>query len=264
MKALASRVALVTGGTSGIGRAAVVAFARSGARVVFAGRDAGRGADVCREVATLGGEAHFVPTDIARADQVERLVDSVVRRFGRLDCAFNNAASIDIGTFKRIGELTEEEFDGHMNVNLKSVWRAMKLEIAQMLKQDGKGAIVNTSSVNGLGGSPGNALYAAAKAGVIALSKSAAQEYGSHGIRVNALVAGGFRTPMLQKAVARAGGIDQDFARAEADFARVVPLGRIGQPEEAAEVAVWLCSDAASYVTGHSLIVDGGLSAAFR
>ena len=269
MKALASRVALVTGGTSGIGRAAVVAFARSGARVVFAGRDAGRGADVCREVAGLGGEAHFVQTDIARADQVERLVDSVVRRFGRLDCAFNNAASIDIGTFKRIGELTEEEFDGHMNVNLKSVWRTMKLEIAQMLKQGGKGAIVNTSSVNGLGGSPGNALYAAAKAGVIALSKSAAQEYGPHGIRVNALVAGGFRTPMLEKAVARAGGIDgvapeADFARAEADFARIVPIGRIGQPEEAAEVAVWLCSDAASYVTGHSLIVDGGLSAAFR
>lgn len=169
-----------------------------------------------------GGEAHFVQADVSRADDVEQLVAHTVLRYGRLDAAFNNAATED-GAFALTADFTEEQFERSISVNLKSVWLCMKQEIRQMLAQEGAGgAIVNTSSVNGLGGASGGSLYSAAKAGVLALTKSAAQEYAARGIRV------------------------------------------IGQPEEAAAAVVWLCSDAASYVTGHSMIVDGGMTASTR
>jgi NAD(P)-dependent dehydrogenase (short-subunit alcohol dehydrogenase family) len=255
-------VAIVTGGSSGIGRATALAFAREGARVVIASRGAERGEAVKRELEALGAEAEFVPTDVSRADQVERLLGRTIERFGRLDHAFNNAAVIDVGVFKPCAEFSEDEFDRHLALNLKSVWLCMKYEIAQMRQQGTRGAIVNTSSINGLGGVAQNALYATAKAGVLALTKSAAQEYATQGIRINALVAGGFQTPMLEGVFARVSPADPSGA--EAGFRQMVPLGRIGRPEEAADAVLWLCSGQASYVTGHSLIVDGGMTAPFR
>jgi NAD(P)-dependent dehydrogenase (short-subunit alcohol dehydrogenase family) len=262
---LRDKVVLVTGGSSGIGRAAVQAFANAGARVVFTARGRERGDAVAREVSQDGGEAQFVPADVSRGADVERLLSEVVRIHGRLDAAFNNAATVD-GAFALTADFTEEQFDRALNANLKSVWLCMKQEIAQMLAQSPQGgAIVNTSSVNGLGGAAGGALYSAAKAGVLALTKSAAQEYASRGIRVNALVAGAYLTPMLQQVMDVAGGGTSEGRTAvEAQYVSLIPMKRIGRPEEAAAAAVWLCSDAASYLTGHSMIVDGGMSAALR
>jgi NAD(P)-dependent dehydrogenase (short-subunit alcohol dehydrogenase family) len=259
------KVVLITGGSSGIGRAAALLFARRGARVVIAARGADRGARVVREVESAGGTAVFVATDVSEAGQVNALVRQTVEAFGRLDCAFNNAATVD-EPFALTADFTEEQFDRSLAVNLKSVWLCMREEIGQMRAQDPPGGtIVNTSSVNGLGGVPRAALYAAAKAGVIALTKSAALEYARLGIRVNALVAGAFETPMLEDAMTRAaGGNPEAKAVLAQGYAQMVATGRIGRPEEAAEAAVWLCSEAASYVTGHSMIVDGGLTAAVR
>jgi NAD(P)-dependent dehydrogenase (short-subunit alcohol dehydrogenase family) len=188
-----------------------------------------------------------------------------VETYGRLDAAFNNAATTD-GAFALTAEFTEEQFDRSISMNLKSIWLCMKHEIGQMLGQSpAGGAIVNTSSVNGLGGASGGSLYSAAKAGVLALTKSAAREYAPQGIRVNALVAGAFRTPMLESVFEFAGGATAEGQRAiEEQYAALTALHRIGQPDEAAAAAVWLCSDAASYVTGHSMIVDGGMTASTR
>jgi NAD(P)-dependent dehydrogenase (short-subunit alcohol dehydrogenase family) len=257
------KVALVTGGTSGIGRAAALAFAHEGAAVAILGRDAARGAAVVREIEDAAGrEAAFVAADVAIAGEVEAAVARVVERFGRLDYALNNAAGAD-GAFSLTADFSEEEFDRAVAVNLKGVWLGMKYELRQMLRQDPPGgAIVNTSSVNGLGGAAQGAVYAATKAGVLALTKSAAWEYAAKGIRVNALVPGAFRTPMLEGVFHRAGGgTAEGDAAVEAAYVGMIPLGRIGRPEEAAAAAVWLCSDAASFVTGHSMIVDGGQTA---
>jgi len=232
---------------------------------VIAARGADRGTSVVREIESAGGKALFVSADVSRAGQVNALVKQTVEAFGRLDCAFNNAAAVE-EPFALTADFTEEQFDRSLALNLKSVWLSMREEIGQMLAQDPPGgAIVNTSSVNGLGGVPRGALYAAAKAGVLALTKSAALEYASNGIRVNALVAGAFQTPMLDDAMTRATGGDPAAKAALAQrYAQMVATGRIGRPEEAAEAAVWLCSEAASYVTGHSMIVDGGLTASAR
>jgi NAD(P)-dependent dehydrogenase (short-subunit alcohol dehydrogenase family) len=265
MGTLDGKVALVTGGSSGIGRAAAIAFAREGARVVLAARGVERGVAAARQIESAGGDARFVACDVSKADDVTRLIRTVTDSFGRLDCAFNNAASTD-GVFQLTAEFSDEEFDRAVAANLKSVWLCMKHEIRQMLAQDPPGgAIVNTSSLNGLGGAPRGALYSAAKAGILALTKSAAQEYAPRGIRVNALVAGAFRTPMLEAAFEYfSGGDPAGREAAEARYTARIPLGRIGRPEEAAEAAVWLCSAAASYITGHSMIVDGGWSAPVR
>ncbi len=262
---LRGKVALITGGSSGIGRAAAMAFAREGARVVIAARGVERGKDVEREIRAAGGAATFVSTDVSRAEQVQALVESVVAEYGRLDCAFNNAAALE-EPFAMIADFSEEQFDRSVALNLKSVWLCMKHEIRQMLLQDPPGgAIVNTSSVNGLGGVPQASLYAAAKAGVIALTKSAALEYARQGVRINALVAGAFQTPMLADVFQRVSGGNPEARQAIAGkYENMVALGRIGRPEEAAEAVLWLCSDASSYVTGHSLIVDGGLTASVR
>lgn len=261
MARLSGKVALITGGNSGIGRAAALAFAREGAKVVIAARGVERGEEVAREINETGGQAVFVRADVSRVEDVEGLVARAVDAYGRLDCAFNNAATE--GTLKTLADFTDAEFDDIIGVNLKGVWLCMKYQLRQMLgQQPPGGVIVNTSSVNGLGGVAQGALYAATKAGVLALTKSAAQEYGRQGIRVNALVAGGFRTPMLERVFERSSGGDPEVAAAvEGQLSEMVPLRRIGRPEEAAEAAVWLCSEAASYVTGHSMIVDGGLTA---
>ncbi len=265
MTTLAGKVVLITGGTSGIGRAAVAICARAGAKVVLAGRRAELGRQVANELLAAGTEVRFVQADVSRPEEVERLLSETVAVYGRLDGAFNNAATTD-GAFANTADFSEAQFDRTLEMNLKSVWLCLRAEIRQMLAQSRPGgAIVNTSSVNGLGGAPGGALYSAAKAGVLALTKSAAQEYATQGIRVNALVAGAFRTAMLEHVFEVAGGgTPEGTAGVEAQYAGVVPMRRIGRPEEAAEAAAWLLSDAASYVTGHSMIVDGGMTAGTR
>lgn len=262
---LHGKVVLVTGGNSGIGRATAIVFAREGANVVIAARNAERGNRVVEEIRTAGGDARFVATDVAKAGDVENMVTKTVEHFGRLDYAVNNAAAY-AGAFSLTADFSEEEFDHTMAVDLKGVWLGMKYEIKQMLGQNPTGgAIVNTSSINGLGGAPMASLYSAAKAGILGLSKSAALEYGMQGIRINVLAAGAFETPMLNKSFDRASGGDAETrTKVIESFKAMTAPGRIGNPEEAAEAIVWMCSDAASYVTGHSMIVDGGLTSRFR
>lgn len=264
MGILEGKVALITGGSSGIGRAAALVFARECAKVVIAARGAERGIQVAREIETAGGEAVFVATDVSKADDVAALVQTTVETYGRLDCAFNNAGVL--GNLALTADLTEDEFDLIIGINLKGVWLCMKYEIQQMLRQDPSGgAIVNTSSLNGFGGCAQASFYSATKAGVLGLTKSAALEYAPHGIRVNALAAGAFRTPMLEGVFEDySGGDPKEREAIEARYNQEIALGRIGKPKEAAEAVIWLCSDAASYVTGHSMIVDGGMSAPMR
>jgi NAD(P)-dependent dehydrogenase (short-subunit alcohol dehydrogenase family) len=262
MSDMAGKVVLVTGGSSGIGRAAAIRFGARGASVVLAARGEQRGREALAEVRATRAAAEFVAADVSQPGDVERLVRTTVDAFGHLDFAFNNAASIEPREFKPTADLTEDEFDRAYQLNLRSVWLCMKHELAQMVRQRSGGAIVNTSSINGLGGCAFAAPYAIAKAGVLALTKSAAQEYAAHGIRVNAIVAGAFDTPMLRSAMERQTGGDPAKVReAEKAYEGFVPLRRIGKPEEAAAAAVWLCSADASYVTGNSLIVDGGMTA---
>jgi NAD(P)-dependent dehydrogenase (short-subunit alcohol dehydrogenase family) len=262
---LKGKVVIITGGSSGIGRGAAQVFAREGAKVIIAARNAQRGEQTAREIRESGAEILFVPTDVAKSKDVENLVRTTVDRYGRLDCAVNNAAAY-AGAFSLTADFTEEEFDHTMAVDLKGVWLGMKFQIQQMLAQSPPGgAIVNTSSVNGLGGTPMGSLYSAAKAGILGLTKSAAYEYGAKGIRINALVAGAFDTPMLNNAIDKStGGNPEARQKALANFNSMTAAGRIGNPLEAGEVIAWLCSDAASYVTAHSMIADGGLSARFR
>jgi len=255
------QVALITGGSSGIGRATALAFAREGAAVVIVSRGEARGTGVAEEARALGAPAEFVRADVSKAADVEAVVAQTLSRFGRLDIAVNNAAAIDVGVFKPLADYDESEFDGHIAANLKSVWLCMKHEIAHMLAQGG-GAIVNTSSVTGLGGAPHSAFYAAAKAAVIALSKTAALEYAPLRVRVNALVPGAFRTPMLDQVLEKMS--PGDPVSAEQRYNKRIPLGRIGRPDEAADAVLWLCSDQASYVTGQAIVVDGGLTVPFR
>jgi NAD(P)-dependent dehydrogenase (short-subunit alcohol dehydrogenase family) len=247
------KVALVTGGSSGIGLATAQLFARQGASVVIAARNPQRGAAALYALRAAGAEAEFVQTDVSVNDEVSALVRAVIERYYRLDYAVNSAATDEVG-MGLTADLSEADFDSAIALNLKSTWLCMKYEIRRMLEQREGGSIVNVSSVNGLGGVPGAGTYAVAKAGVIALAKSAAMEYAARRIRVNALVAGAYDTPLLRRAVER-------YAKGDTSaYTSRIPLGRIGNPEEAAEAAVWLCSEASSYVTGNSLIVDGGMT----
>lgn len=259
---LEGKVAIVTGASSGIGRATAILFAREGAKVVLAARRASQGENVAKEIQAAGGTALFVRTDVSRAEEVKALVEQTVSKYGRLDCAVNNAAAL-WNEHRRTADFSEEDFDREVNGNLKSVWLCLRAELEQMRTQERLGGtIVNVSSVNGLGAAPGAAFYSMAKAGVLALTKAAAMEYANEGIRINALVAGAFDTPMLNGAIEKATGGDAERRKAaEQQFLSLIPLRRIGRPEEAAEAAAWLCCDASTYVTGHSMIVDGGWTA---
>src|ERR1700733_15112927 len=259
--ALDGKVALITGGSAGIGKAAAKLFAEAGASVAFAARGAERGQRVEQELRKAGLDVRFIHADVAHSEQVQSLIEKTVEHFGRLDCAFNNAAVL--GKSTRTADFSDADFDAEVASNLKSVWLCMKYELQQMQSQESPGGvIVNTSSLNGLGGARGAALYSMCKAGILGLTKSAAQEYAADGIRVNALVAGGFDTELLHNAVNQAVGGDASKIEAVLKgFVGMVPAGRIGRPEEAAQAALWLCSDAASYVTGLSMIVDGGVTA---
>jgi NAD(P)-dependent dehydrogenase (short-subunit alcohol dehydrogenase family) len=245
------KVVLVTGGSYGIGRAAAVMFAQRGAKVVVADRDVRRGEETVQTIKASGGEAIFVKTDVSSESEVEALVNRAVQSYGKLDCAFNNAGIHK--QFVSTVDFTTPDWDEMININLKSVWLCMKYEIRQMLKQ-GKGAIVNTSSAAGLVGAPSNPAYPASKHGVVGITKSTALEFARKGIRVNCVCPGPTRTGMNEELVAT----NPDIVKA---MDQKVPMGRIGEPEEVAAAALFLCSDEASYITGHALPVDGGIVA---
>lgn len=244
---LEGKVALITGGSSGIGRASALVFAREGAKVVVSDVVVEGGQETVHMVRENGGSAIFVEADVSNAAEIETLVDSAFKSYGRLNCAFNNAGIGHTGT---ITECTEEEWDRVMAINLKGVWLCMKYEIMHMAMHGG-GAIVNTSSVAGIVGHPRKAIYTASKHGVIGLTKVAALQYAKAGIRINAVCPGPIRTGLTEPSWSR-------DPQAEARAISQVPVGRIGAPEEVAEASAWLCSDTASYVTGHALVVDGG------
>jgi NAD(P)-dependent dehydrogenase (short-subunit alcohol dehydrogenase family) len=251
MNEFQGKVALVTGGTSGIGRAAAIAYAREGAKVVVAGRRAAEGEETVRLVRAQGGEAMFVPTDVAQEAQVKNLIGRTLEQFGRLDFAFNNAGIEQEPT--PFLEQTEETYDRVMDINVKGVWLSMKYEIPAMLRTGG-GAIVNTSSSLGVVGMPGVEIYVASKHAVIGLTKSAALEFGKQGIRINAVLPAAIETDMLQRFVG-----DKPETR---DYMNAKhPIGRVGKPEEIADAAIWLSSSKSSFVTGHSLLVDGAFTA---
>jgi NAD(P)-dependent dehydrogenase (short-subunit alcohol dehydrogenase family) len=245
------KVALVTGGAGGIGRVTALAFAQAGAAVVVADRDAAAADLVAKEITSSGGRAAAVQVDVTRNEDVKRMVAFTAERFGRLDAAFNNAG-IELEA-QPTHECEEDTFDRVIGVNLKGVWLCMKHEITQMLAQGG-GAIVNTASVAGLVGAPMMPAYCGSKHGVIGLTKAAAAEYGRHKIRVNAVCPGVINTPMMERAFAA-------DPRRQPRMERLHLLKRVGQPEEIAEAVLFLCSDAASFVTGHPMAVDGGMVA---
>jgi NAD(P)-dependent dehydrogenase (short-subunit alcohol dehydrogenase family) len=249
---LQGKVALVTGASSGLGRAAALAFAREGAKVVVADIDVENGQQTVQMIKKGGGEALFVKADVSKAADVKAMVGKAVETYGRLDCAHNNAATTDMPA--PLIEGTEEEWDHIMAVNLKSVWLCLKYEISHMVKNGG-GAIVNTSSLAGLTGAMPSPMYTASKHGVIGLTRVAAVQYAKAGIRVNVVCPGGMKGTAMIKRIAEAKpGLTSDVTAA-------VPLGRDAEPAEVAEAVVWLCSDAASYITGHVMPVDGGYTA---
>jgi NAD(P)-dependent dehydrogenase (short-subunit alcohol dehydrogenase family) len=249
---LEGKVVLVTGAGSGIGRATALACVREGAKVVAADVQVEGGEATVAQIKQAGGEATFVQADVSRAAAVAALVVKVVATYGRIDCAHNNAG-IE-GAMAMTADYPEADWDRVIGVNLKGVWLCMKYELPHMLRQGG-GAIVNTSSLAGLVGARRMSAYVASKHGVAGLTKTAALEYAKSGIRINAVCPGIIRTPMVERAfLSRHADLADRLASAE-------PIGRLGTPEEVAEAVVWLCSDAASFVTGHTLSVDGGIYA---
>jgi NAD(P)-dependent dehydrogenase (short-subunit alcohol dehydrogenase family) len=248
---LHGKVGIVTGGTSGIGRDAAVLFAKAGAKVVVAGRREREGKETMDLVRAAGGDGLFVKTDVSKAAEVQALVQKTVQKFGRLDVAFNNAG-IE-GSMSPIAEQSEEDWDRTIGINLKGVWLCLKYEIQQMLKQSGGGAIVNMASVAGLIGSAGLATYCASKHGVMGLTKAAALETARSGIRINAVCPAVIETPMGERLFGEPG--------VEKWIRGLHPIGRFGKPMEIAEAVVWMCSERASFMTGQSLVLDGGFLA---
>lgn len=242
------KVALVTGAAAGIGRATALAFARERAKIILADVMAKEGEEAAQTIRKAGGEAMFIKTDVAKPADVERAVDQALENFGRLDFAFNNAG-IE-GRRATTAECTEENWDRVISINLKGVWLCLRQEIPVM-RQQGGGAIVNNASIAGLVGFPGLPAYTASKFGVIGLTKAAALEYAKDGIRVNAVCPGVIHTAMVDRLI-------EENPEMGAGISAGTPLGRMGKPEEIAEVVIWLCSDAASFVTGHALAADGG------
>jgi NAD(P)-dependent dehydrogenase (short-subunit alcohol dehydrogenase family) len=250
---LDGKVALVTGGASGIGRATALTFAREGAKLVIADMNVDGGQQTVHMITENGGDATFVQVDVTSATEVEAMISKAVETYGRLDCSFNNAGT-EGTTMVSTVDYKEDDWNRVLSINLTGVWLCMKYEITQMLKQGG-GAIVNTASVAGLVGSRGaGSAYAASKHGVVGLTKTAALEYATQGIRVNCVCPGVIRTPMMARMLNRNPELEQQYIASE-------PIGRLGMPEEIAEAVVWLCSDAASFVTGHTMTVDGGMVA---
>ncbi len=253
---LSDKVALVTGGSSGIGKATALIFAREGARVVIADQNIEGGEETLCAIKSLGGEAVFVKTDVSQSAEVQTMVKSTVSTYGRLDCAFNNAGIAGYrGTF---ADYPEDEWERIIRINLKGVWLCMKYELRQMLAQ-GSGAIVNTASTMAVTGSPNACAYAAGSHGIAGLVKCAALEYAKKNIRINAICPGVIRTPLIESLLPRAP--EDERAKIEAQFAARSPMARMGTSEEVAEAVVWLCSGEASFVNGALLPLDGGFLA---
>ncbi len=246
---LDSRVYLVTGAASGIGRAAALAIARSGAAVALGDLNREGGQATAQQILDAGGHAVFRQTDVTQREQIEALADAAVEHFGGLDGAFNNAGIG--GQMGRLHLLDDAIWDQVIDVNLKSVWLCLKAEIPRL--RDGKGAIVNMASAAGLIGLPHNAPYTASKHGVIGLTKAAALEYARQGIRINAVCPGFVDTPMVEEMDEYRSGMVQGVTQAN-------PMRRLGTPDEVAGAVVWLLSDSASFVNGHALAVDGGIT----
>ena len=249
---LNGKVALVTGAASGIGRASALAFAREGARVIVADLNVSGGDETVSQIEQAAGQALFVRADVTKTTDVVAMIECAIQSYGQLDCAFNNAG-IEGAVGTPISDYDEDNWDQVIDINLKGVWLCMKYELAQMLKQ-GCGTIVNTASVAGLVGGSFGAAYHASKHGVVGLSKAAAVEYGNSSIRVNAVCPGVIRTEMADRLIQN--DMDRELA-----VTSLHPVGRLGTADEVAEAVVWLCSDAASFVTGHALAVDGGFVA---
>ena len=244
-KIFENKVAIVTGGSFGIGRATAIAFAHKGAKVVIV--DCVEDNETLDTIKKAGGEAIFVKCDVSSNEEVKAMVEKTIETYGRLDFGFNNAGIEGMSALTH--QIDEEHWDRTINVNLKGVWLCMKYEIIEMLKQ-GKGAIVNTSSVAGLVGFMNIAPYTATKHGILGLTKTAALEYAKMGIRVNAVCPGVIRTPMIDRFTGHDKEVEKVFATQE-------PVGRLGEPEEVASAVIWLCSSKASFVTGIAMPVDG-------
>jgi NAD(P)-dependent dehydrogenase (short-subunit alcohol dehydrogenase family) len=245
---LQNKIALVTGGTTGIGRETAVLFAKHGAKVVISGRREVEGNETIALVRAAGGDGLFVKSDVSKSADVHSLVQRTVEKFGRIDLLFNNAGVE--GQWKPIIEQTEEDWNSVIDINLKGTWLCLKFVIQHMLKQGTGGAIVNMSSVAGLMGAAGAAIYVASKHGVIGLTRTAALEYATKGIRVNAVCPAVIETAMADRAFA-----DPEVSK------RILaqhPIGRFGKPIEIAEAVLWLCSDKSSFMTGHYITLDGG------
>lgn len=245
-KIFEGKVALVTGGSFGIGRATAVAFAVRGAKVVVA--DWMEDDETINLITKIGGLATFVECDVSKSASVQVLIAKVISTYGRLDYAFNNAG-IE-GVMAPTQDCTEVNWDKTVGINLKGVWLCMKFELPEMLKH-GKGVIVNCASVAGLVGAAGLPAYSASKHGVIGLTKSAALECAKLGVRVNAVCPGAIKTPMIDR-------LTGNQKETEEEYAKMEPIGRLGQPEEIANAVVWMCSNEASFMTGHAMAVDGG------
>ena len=251
MRRFEGKVALVTGGGSGIGRATSLAFANEGAKVVIDDINVQGGEETLAMVKRAGAEAVFVKADVSKAAEAEAMVQKAIETYGRLDCAYNNAG---VGEpLKRVHKTSEDNWDRVMATNLKGVYLCMKYEIPHMLKQ-GKGAIVNTSSLAGLKGLSGQAAYVASKHGVVGLTKSAAIEYATLGIRINCICPGVINTPLIAPNM-------KDRPHVEKGYVDMEPIGRLGKPEEIASAVLWLCSDEASFAVGSIFSVDGGVVA---
>jgi NAD(P)-dependent dehydrogenase (short-subunit alcohol dehydrogenase family) len=248
---LEGKVALVTGGTSGIGRETAVLFAKAGAKVVVAGRREPEGKETVELIRAAGGDGLFLKADVSKASEVEALIQKTVEKFGRLDAAFNNAG-IE-GVWVPLIKQSEEDWDRTIDVNLKGVWLCLKYEILQMLKQGGGGAIVNMASIGGLVGFSGAAAYSASKHGVMGLTRAAALENARSKIRINAVCPGAVETALADR-VFGAPSVHKYVVS-------IHPIGRFGKPAEIAEAVVWMCSDRASFMTGQSLVLDGGFLA---
>ncbi|MBD2096136.1 glucose 1-dehydrogenase [Trichocoleus sp. FACHB-591] len=245
---LKGKVALVTGGTSGIGRTTAIAFGVAGAKVVFSGRRDAEGEKTAKLIRETGAECLYVHSDASNEEDIKALMQKTVATYGQLDCAFNNAGTN--GSFKPLHEQSIEDFDNLMAINVRGLFLCMKYEIQQMLSQ-GSGVIVNNSSASGLVAFPKTSPYVASKHAVMGLTRAAALDYAKQGIRVNAVNPGGTATELLDHAFGQL-GITAD------DLGSLIPMGRIGQATEIAQAVVFLCSDAASYITGQPLVIDGG------
>lgn len=248
MKKMQGKVILITGGSSGIGKATAKAFAVEGAKVVLASRGEEKGREAVREIEVMGGEVFFVRTDVSQEEQVRNLVERAVSEYGRVDFAFNNAGVEGKGA--RLAKETMEMWNEIMDINLKGVWLCMKYEIVQMLKQGG-GVIINNSSSSGLGGAPRLTIYSASKHGVVGLTKGAALEYIADNIRINALCPGIIMTPMHDERLQTTPGLEEIMLS-------MIPMRKFGKPEEVAAAVMWMCSDDAAYMTGSTILLGGG------